>query len=149
MQVSLNIFLFSSSNTRVVAFELWTISDNIAFDNILITDDLEVAKYVSSVTYQIKKEISDEETDNYMVKAVKYANKNPWMWAVYIFAIGIPLVLFIAFCCVSPVKKSADAKPDSYNPAVDKKTDQSAPDVMPEVILSTPNLKLRILICNP
>ncbi|KAF7490969.1 Calnexin [Sarcoptes scabiei] len=115
-----------------VAFELWTISDNIAFDNILITDDLEVANYVSSLTYQIKKEMSDEETDNFLVRAMKYANKNPWMWAVYLFAIGIPLVLFIAFCCVSPVKKTAD-KNDSYDPSYSKKMDISSPDSIPEV----------------
>lgn len=121
-----------------MAFELWTISDNIAFDNILITDDIELANYVSSLTYQVKKEISDQETDNILIKAMKYANKNPWMWAVYLFAIGIPVVLFIAFCCVSPVKKS-EPQDDSYDPAVAKKTDYSAPDVNPEVFVSVHN----------
>lgn len=97
-----------------------------------------MANYVSSLTYQIKKEISDEETDNMVVKAMKYANKNPWMWAVYLFAIGIPLVLFIAFCCVSPVKKStSDTAPGSasqqedYDPAYSKKTDHPQPDYIP------------------
>ncbi|XP_054154677.1 calnexin-like [Oppia nitens] len=94
-----------------VAFELWTISDGIAFDNILITDDKDVAQHISSLTYQIKKELADSETDNLIVKAVKYTNKYPWLWAVYIVAIGIPVVLFIAFCCVSPVKR--DGKPSS------------------------------------
>src|SRR5699024_8430217 len=108
---------------------IWTISDDIAFDNILITDDVEIANYVSSMTYQVKKEISDEETDNLIVKAMKHANKNPWMWAVYLFAIGIPVVLFIAFCCVSPTKKSQD----SGDAAVAKKVDFTTPDVIPEV----------------
>jgi len=116
-----------------VAFELWTISDNIAFDNILITDDIEVANYVSSLTYEVKKEITDQETDNILIKAMKYANKNPWMWAVYLFAIGIPVVLFIAFCCVSPVKRSESK--EGYDPAIAKKTDDSAPDFNPKVCL--------------
>lgn len=118
----------------IVAFELWTISDNIAFDNILVTDDLDTTNYVSSLTYQIKKEISDEATDNLVVKAMKYANKNPWMWAVYLFVIGIPLVLFIAFCCVSPVKKPSDTPASSqqdYDPAYSKKTDHPQPDYIP------------------
>jgi len=114
-----------------VAFELWTISDNIAFDNILITDDIEVADYVSSKTYQVKKEISEHETDNILIKALKYANKNPWMWAVYLFAVGIPVVLFIAFCCVSPVKKG-DASTEEDEIAINKKTDKTAPDVVPD-----------------
>lgn len=113
----------------IVGFELWTISDNIAFDNILITDDVDVANYVSSLTYQLKKEVHDEQTDNYLVKALKYANKNPWMWAVYLLAVGIPLVLFIAFCCVSPVRKA----PDAYDPSTSKKTDKTSPDVVDEV----------------
>lgn len=70
--------------------------------------------------------------DNFIVKALKYANKNPWMWAVYVFAIGIPLMLFIAFCCLSPVKKSSDK--DSYDPAYTKKTDVPSPDDILEVI---------------
>jgi hypothetical protein len=122
-----------------VAFELWTISDGIAFDNILITDDTDVAKHISSLTYQIKKEMSDMETDNIIVKAVKYTNKYPWLWAVYLCAVGIPVVLFIAFCCVSPGAKRPD-EGAAPTPGVQtsasseriaaqyKKTDQSSPD---------------------
>ena len=119
-----------------MAFELWTISDGIAFDNILITDDIDVAKHISSLTYQIKKEMSDSETDNIIVKAVKYTNKYPWLWAVYMCAIGIPVVLFIAFCCVSPVKR-AETQPQTSGVqpstsgdriAQNKKTDESTPD---------------------
>lgn len=122
---------------NLVAFELWTISDNIAFDNILVTDEIEVANYVSLFTYQIKKEIIDEKLDNFIVKAVKYANKNPWMWAVYVFAIGIPLMLFIAFCCLSPVKKSSEKE---YDPAYSKKTDLPSPDDDPSMVFRKKNL---------
>ena len=123
-----------------MAFELWTISDGIAFDNILITDDTDVAKHISSLTYQIKKEMSDMETDNIIVKAVKYTNKYPWLWAVYLCAVGIPVVLFIAFCCVTPSAKRPDGTAPAPTPGVQtsssneriaaqyKKTDQSSPD---------------------
>ncbi len=118
-----------------VAFELWTISDGIAFDNILITDDIDVAKHISSLTYQIKKEISDSETDNIIVKAMKYTNKYPWLWAVYVLAVGLPVVLFIAFCCVSPVKRDTtqsqtgiQESTSDQNIAQKKKTDQLTPD---------------------
>lgn len=65
---------------------------------------------------------------------MKYANKKPWMWAVYLFSLGIPLVLFIAFCCVSHGKKSENNESDTYDAASSKKTDHSAPDVIPEVV---------------
>jgi len=90
------------------------------------------------LTYQIKKEISDSETDNLLVKAIKYTNKYPWLWAVYILAVGLPVVLFIAFCCVSPVKKvdttqqstSTGIKESTSqtNVAQKKKTDELTPD---------------------
>lgn len=118
---------------KLVAFELWTISDNIAFDNILITDDVDIANLVSSLTYEVKKEMTDLETDNILIKAMKHANKNPWMWAVYLFAIGIPVVLFIAFCCVSPIKSKEKRDDDTYDAARAKKTDYSSPDIIPEV----------------
>lgn len=124
--------IFHLTHILIVAFELWTISDNIAFDNILITDDIEVAKQVSLETYQIKKEISDEKTDNVIVKAMKYANKNPWAWGVYLLVLAVPLLLFIAFCCVSHKKPAVEEEPQ-YDPAVAKKTDKSKPDVVPEV----------------
>ncbi len=114
---------------------MWTISDGIAFDNILITDDIDVAKHISSLTYQIKKEISDSETDNIIVKAMKYTNKYPWLWAVYVLAVGLPVVLFIAFCCVSPVKRDTtqsqtgiQESTSDQNIAQKKKTDQLTPD---------------------
>ena len=105
------------------AFELWTISDNIAFDNVLITNDVDVANYVLDQTFQIKKDLADSETDSMIVRLIKYTNKRPWLWAVYILVIALPVVLFIAFCCVSPVKSSDDA-------GTRKKTDASTADVI-------------------
>ncbi|KAI1287330.1 Calnexin [Halotydeus destructor] len=92
-------------NIDSVAFELWTISDGIAFDNVLVTNNIDVANYVSDHTFQIKKDLADAESDSIIVKLVKYTNQKPWLWAVYVLAIALPVVLFIAFCCVQPAKK--------------------------------------------
>lgn len=32
---------------------------------------------------------------------MNYTNKNPWMWGVYVVAIGLPVVLIFSFCCGS------------------------------------------------
>lgn len=97
-----------------VAFELWTISDGIQFDNVLITDSVDVANYVLDHTYQLKKEISDAETDNWFVKMVKETNKKPWLWIVYVLIIAAPVLLFIGYCCVTPGRRSPDkAEPHS------------------------------------
>ena len=90
---------------EAVAFELWTISDGIAFDNVLLTTDAAVADAVLEQTFQIKKDLADEESDGLFVRLIKYTNKQPWLWAVYVVAIAIPVVLFIAYCCVEPASK--------------------------------------------
>ena len=105
-----------------VAFELWTISDGIAFDNILLTSEPSVADYVLDHTFQIKKELADEETDPLFIRLIKYTNKKPWLWAVYVLAISIPVVLFIAYCCIEPVRKKEDEELIHR-----KKTDEAPP----------------------
>ncbi|RWS21506.1 calnexin-like protein [Leptotrombidium deliense] len=91
-----------------VAFELWTISNDIAFDNVIVTNSVEVANYISDSTYQIKKDLMDAETDSWFIKLIKYTNKNPWLWVIYLILFAIPLVLFIGYCCVSHGKGSQD-----------------------------------------
>lgn len=88
-----------------VAFELWSISDGAAFDNVLITDSVDVANFVLDHTFQLKKEISDAETDHFFVKMIKETNKKPWLWIVYVLVIATPVILFIGYCCITPGQK--------------------------------------------
>ena len=32
-------------------------------------------------------------------RILDYSNKNPWLYAVYVVLVGLPLVLIITFCC--------------------------------------------------
>ncbi|RWS11039.1 calnexin-like protein [Dinothrombium tinctorium] len=91
-----------------LAFELWIISSDVAFDNILITNSVDVANSVLDNTYQLKKDLIDAESDNWLLKTVKYTNKHPWLWVVYLILLAIPLILFIGYCCVTPGKGSRD-----------------------------------------
>ncbi|CAL1280656.1 unnamed protein product [Larinioides sclopetarius] len=84
-----------------VGFELWSMVDGIMFDNIIITDDMYVAEHWAAETFDLKRELADRETDNMITRLFKYTNKNPWLWAVYLVVIGLPVVLFISFCCTS------------------------------------------------
>lgn len=115
---------FHMRTIDAVAFELWTISDGIAFDNVLVTDDVNVANYVLDHTFQIKKDLADYESDSWLVKLIKHTNRRPWLWAVYILVIALPVVLFIAFCCVQPVKQT----PVDGASAKRKKTDDPTAD---------------------
>lgn len=42
-----------------IGLELWTMSDNILFDNMLITDDIVVAQEVAAVTFDLKRKQMD------------------------------------------------------------------------------------------
>lgn len=101
-------FPFKMASIDAVAFELWSISDGILFDNVLVTDNVDVANYILDHTFQLKKEISDAETDNLFVKMMKETNKKPWLYIVYLSVIAVPVLLFIGYCCVTPAgqKKS-------------------------------------------
>lgn len=122
-----------------VAFELWTISDSIAFDNVLVTNDVDVANYVVDHTFQLKKDLADEESDNMFVRLIKSTNKRPWLWAVYLLIIAVPVIAFIAYCCVEPVSKTSQESTDQQITARKttdeqitarrKKTDEVTPDV--------------------
>lgn len=45
-----------------VGIELWSMSDNILFDNLLITDDIIVAQEYAAVTYDLKRKQIDLES---------------------------------------------------------------------------------------
>lgn len=78
-----------------VAFELWTISDGIVFDNVIVTNDVDISNLVADNTYLLKKDIGDEKTDNWFQSFVRSTNKQPWLWGVYVLALLVPLGLLI------------------------------------------------------
>jgi len=108
-----------------IGLELWSMSDDILFDNFIITDDRDAAEKWAADTWAIK---NAEETasSRSVVGAVMDATKErPWLWAVIIVVVVLPVILIIAYCCMSgssPSDKDADRK----------KTDEPTPDVAEE-----------------
>lgn len=97
-----------------VAFELWTLNEAIVFDNVLITNSVDMANAIERKSYQIKRDLNDAETDSWFKSLIKNTNKKPWLWAVYIVVIAVPLILFIGFCCVSPNSSSDQTATDCH-----------------------------------
>lgn len=50
------IFFFFKPSQSAVGFELWSISNNILFDNLLITDDENVAKNFAAQSFDLKQD---------------------------------------------------------------------------------------------
>lgn len=118
---------FRMTSIAAVGFELWSMSNMILFDNLLITDDPSVAAAYAADSFDLKRKKLDLSAESFVTRIINYTNENPWLYAVYIVAVGLPLVLIAVFCCGSSeseeMKKAARAK----------KTDMDLPDDVQDI----------------
>lgn len=114
---------FKMTSIAAVGFELWSMSDGIIFDNIIISSRQSTIDQWTADTWDLKfsKEFSvDGESSGGIWKTLQDAtNERPWLWAVYVVVILLPIILVIA-CCL-PGRKKDDA-------GERKKTDEPVPD---------------------
>lgn len=118
---------FSSLDTiGGIAFELWSMADNIAFDNLVITSDPEAAKLLQILTWQDKKAEADASSPSLLTRTMHYLKIYPALWLVVVLAVALPLFLFISYCC--DTKRSRRAAAATTETARRKKTDEPRPD---------------------
>ncbi|XP_039295271.1 calnexin isoform X1 [Nilaparvata lugens] len=110
---------FRMTAIGAVGLELWSMSNQILFDNILVTDDPAIADGWAAQTYDIKRKKMDKVAESVISAILRYTNEHPWLWAVYIVAIILPIVLIVAFCFGS----SSQEKEEQKRAAEAKKTD--------------------------
>ncbi|PSN40860.1 Calnexin [Blattella germanica] len=124
---------FKMTDIAAVGLELWSMSNMILFDNIIITDDVNVADTWAAETFDLKRKKLDKDgvifleiplQESLFSRLVNYTNEQPWLWAVYVIVIGLPIVLVLAFCCGS----SSQEKEEQRRAAEAKKTDAVSPD---------------------
>ena len=58
-------------------------------------------------------------------RILNYSNRNPWLYAVYLVVVGLPLVLIITFCCSGP--STSDAKKRASTAAANGKKSLNDP----------------------
>uniref|UniRef100_A0A1I7STR1 Calnexin n=1 Tax=Bursaphelenchus xylophilus TaxID=6326 RepID=A0A1I7STR1_BURXY len=86
-----------------LGFELWTIDKNIIFDNILITSDEALAAEFAAATFEVKKKYEETlerfESPNvgFFQNLVDATNEKPYLWAVYILVVLIPVIALSAY----------------------------------------------------
>ncbi|KAJ9601027.1 hypothetical protein L9F63_000762 [Diploptera punctata] len=113
---------YKMTDIAAVGLELWSMSNMILFDNIIITDDPSVADAWAAETFDLKRKKLDKDGESLFSRLVNYTNEQPWLWAVYVIVIGLPIVLILAFCfhCIE--------KEEQRRAAEAKKTDAVTPD---------------------
>lgn len=109
-----------------IAFELWSMADNIAFDNLVITSDPEAANLLQFLSWQDKKSEADASSPSLLTRALHYLKTYPALWLVVVLVIALPLFLFISYCCDTKRSRRADAA--TTETARRKKTDEPRPD---------------------
>ncbi|XP_058820497.1 calnexin-like isoform X2 [Topomyia yanbarensis] len=112
---------FKLTSIAAIGIELWSMSSDILFDNLIITDDENVAREWAASTYDLKRKLIDREAETFVSRILKFANENPWMWAVLVVVVGLPLAIVIYLACSS---KGATQSPSARA----KKTDEYVPD---------------------
>ncbi|XP_061103991.1 calnexin [Conger conger] len=107
---------FYISPAAAVGLELWSVTGGVLFDNILLCDDSEVARRWTEDTWGQRK------TPGLVLRLLVAAQKRPWLWGVYIFSVGLPIILFISF--MWPDKRFGPPDMDYYY----KKSDEPQAD---------------------
>lgn len=112
---------FKMTTIAAVGIELWTMSADILFDNIIITSDEDAADEWAAKTYDLKRKQLDKESETFVTRLINLTNENPWLWAVYVVVGGLPLAFLLYWCFASSGKDTTDSS--RY-----KKTDEPVAD---------------------
>ncbi|KAE9527354.1 hypothetical protein AGLY_013052 [Aphis glycines] len=96
-----------------IGFELWSISDKIYFDNIIIADDESHAEKWSELTWLLKKKnLSHESIFNIEIigtfwgRVLKNMNYKPGLWLCYIIYCSIPVIIYLSYLTQRYLKES-------------------------------------------
>jgi calnexin len=104
-----------------IGIELWSMSDELYFDNLIIADSIEIADAWAKETFDLKVQKLDVNDAGLFKRILTYSNRNPWLYAVYVVVVGLPLVLIVTFCCSGSSK--VDPNEDDDEETDPKKTD--------------------------
>jgi len=108
-----------------LGLELWSMTDEILFDNFMITDDKEVHASWVEQTWERKTLAESQSASGQGIWStlMSAAELRPWLWAVYLVVLLLPIMLLSI--CLCP--RSGPVKPEDID-AARKKTDEPSPD---------------------
>ena len=91
-----------------LALELWSLADGIVFDNFLITSDPSIAKQYTDQLWDPKSILegrpvppstpTKSSLETWMDIFIKSTRRKPWLWAIYVAVIVLPIIIIIALC---------------------------------------------------
>jgi calnexin len=131
---------FRMKSIAAVGFELWSMQSDILFDNLIIADDLSIANQWTLQTWDLKH--AKEAKDSSVVGGIgglwksfmDTTQEKPWLWAVLVIAILLPIIIIYLLCCTGSKTDAAATykKTDEVLPDDDESTDNPAIDEVSE-----------------
>ncbi|XP_014213702.1 calnexin [Copidosoma floridanum] len=100
---------FKMTPIYAVGFELWSMSPDMLFDNIIVTDDELVAKTWAEDTFEIRKQRISRESETWWGKMRRMMNYKPGWWFAYLIYCSIPVCIYICFL-ISRAREPEDTK---------------------------------------
>ncbi|XP_066246051.1 calnexin-like [Euwallacea similis] len=116
---------FKMQTISAVGFELWSMSKDILFDNIIITEDIAVANHWASSTFDKKMQKIASESESVVQKLANLTNEHPSLWALYIIVLGIPVVFILYLCCKPATKESEEFRQQAERKKTDAPTEEN------------------------
>ncbi|XP_016972260.1 calnexin isoform X2 [Drosophila rhopaloa] len=138
---------FQMTPISAVGLELWSMSSDILFDNLIITDDVEVARDFAANSFDIKRRYIDRESKTLWHRLMRRMNYKPGWWALYFLYLLIPASCYVFYLyrrakedsaakkAAAEAKKSDEPQPDDEPEAEEEESDRAAGDSSKE---STP-----------
>nr|XP_041632956.1 calnexin isoform X2 [Drosophila kikkawai] len=115
---------FQMTPISAVGLELWSMSSDILFDNLIITDDVDVARDFAANSFDIKRRYIDRESKTFWHRLMRRMNYKPGWWALYFLYLLIPASCYV-FYLYRRAKEDSAAKKAA---AQAKKSDELQPD---------------------
>ncbi|KPJ01047.1 Calnexin [Papilio xuthus] len=88
---------FRMTPIHAVGFELWSMSPMLLFDNLIISDDLEVVSEWTQQTYALKRAKISSDSQSVWGRVLRATNYKPGLWAMYAVYCAIPVSIYIAY----------------------------------------------------
>ncbi|XP_071874024.1 calnexin isoform X2 [Bombus fervidus] len=98
-----------------VGFELWSMSTDILFDNILVADDEEVARKWAEDTFEVRRARIEGESYSVWHQIGVFAAEHHWICGTCIIIPGFAILLIIYYCCLASQDKY-DVKDEDKQP---------------------------------
>ncbi|XP_052737908.1 calnexin isoform X2 [Bicyclus anynana] len=88
---------FRMTPIAAVGFELWSMSPQLLFDNLIVTDEPAVAAHWAQQSYALKRAKIDSDALTWWGRVLSATGYRPGWWALYALYCSVPVAAYVAY----------------------------------------------------